>query len=131
MKNYNSTLALSEYNLGDACACYIHNRHLERLATADVETVNKYSSTLTKITSDKSYAENDGKWLIFTRVIGVIVDKHEATDSKDIDTITVMFKTDDERYVLNKYVVNSHDIFINNKNEVPPAAVLSTVQEKQ
>ena len=124
MKNYNSTLALSDYNLGDACACYIHNRHLERLATADVETV-------TKITSDKSYAENDGKWLIFTRVIGVIVDKHEATDSKDIDTITVMFKTDDERYVLNKYVVNSHDIFINNKNEVPPAAVLSTVQEKQ
>ena len=55
IKNYNSTLALSDYNLGDACACYIHNRHLERLATADVKTVSKYSSTLTKITSDEDF----------------------------------------------------------------------------
>ena len=59
-------------------------------------------------------------------LIGIVVDKHEAIDERDIDKITVMFRTDDDRYVLNKYVVNSNDIFTNNKDFISPSAVLRT-----
>lgn len=126
IKNYNSTQSLSNYTLGGAYTFYVHNLNLDRLTSANEETVKKYSSQLTEVALDNSYSHNDGKYLNFTRVIGIVVDKHEANDEKDIDKITVMFRTDDDRYVLNKYVVNSHDIFTNNKDNIPPSAVLRT-----
>ena len=89
--------------------------------------ITKYSPVLTEIVNDDSYTNNKGQYLNFTRVIGIVVEKHNAKDEKDIDKITVMFRTDDDRYVLNKYVVNSHDIFTNNKDYVSPSTVLRTV----
>ena len=127
IKSYNSTHSLSNYNLGGAYTFYVHNLNLDRLTKANEETITKYSSLLTKIVNDESYTNNNGQYLNFTRVIGIIVEKHKAKTEKDIDKITVMFRTDDDRYVLNKYVVNSHDIFTNNKNSVSPSAVLRTV----
>ena len=127
IKNYNSTLSLSNYNLGGAYTFYVHNHNSDRLTKANEETITKYSSLLTEIVNDESYTNNNGQYLNFTRVIGIVVDKHEANDEKDIDKITVMFRTDDDRYVLNKYVVNSNDIFTNKKDNVPPTAVLSIV----
>lgn len=124
IKNYNSTHSLSDYNLGDAYTFYLHNLNLDRLTNASEETIAKYSSLLTEIVNDDSYTNNNGQYLNFTRVIGIVVDKHEANDERDIDKITVMFRTDDDRYVLNKYVVNSHDIFTNNKDFISPHAVL-------
>ena len=126
IKNYNSTLSLSNYNLGGAYTFYVHNLNLDRLTKANEETITKYSSLLIEIVNDDSYTNNNGQYLNFTRVIGIVVDKHEANDEKDIDKITVMFRTDDDRYVLNKYVVNSKDIFTNNKDNIPPSAVLRT-----
>ena len=126
IKNYNSTLSLSNYNLGGAYTFYVHNLNLDRLTKANEETITKYSSLLIEIFNDESYTNNNGQYLNFTRVIGIVVDKHEANDEKDIDKITVMFRTDDDRYVLNKYVVNSHDIFTNKKDNIPPSAVLRT-----
>jgi hypothetical protein len=126
IKNYNSTLSLSNYNLGGAYTFYVHNINLDRLTNANEETVKKYSSQLTEVALDNSYSHNDGKYLNFTRVIGIVVEKHKAKTEKDIDKITVMFRTEDDRYVLNKYVVNSHDIFTNNKNSISPSAVLRT-----
>ena len=126
IKNYNSTLSLSNYNLGGAYTFYVHNHNSDRLTKANEETITKYSSLLTEIVNDESYTNNNGQYLNFTRVIGIVVDKHEANDEKDIDKITVMFRTDDDRYVLNKYVVNSKDIFTNNKDNIPPSAVLRT-----
>ena len=125
-KSYNSTHSLSNYSLGGAYTFYVHNLNLDRLTKANEETITKYSSLLTEIVNDESYTNNNGQYLNFTRVIGIVVDKHEANDEKDIDKITVMFRTDDDRYVLNKYVVNSHDIFTNNKDNIPPSAVLRT-----
>ena len=126
IKNYNSTLSLSNYNLGGAYTFYVHNHNSDRLTKANEETITKYSSLLTEIVNDESYTNNNGQYLNFTRVIGIVVDKHEANDERDIDKITVMFRTDDDRYVLNKYVVNSKDIFTNNKDNIPPSAVLRT-----
>ena len=126
IKNYNSTLSLSNYNLGGAYTFYVHNHNSDRLTKANEETITKYSSLLTEIVNDESYTNNNGQYLNFTRVIGIVVDKHEANDEKDIDKITVMFRTDDDRYVLNKYVVNSNDIFTNNKDFISPSAVLRT-----
>ena len=126
IKSYNSTHSLSNYSLGGAYTFYVHNINLDRLTKANEETITKYSSLLTEIVNDDSYTNNNGQYLNFTRVIGIVVDKHEAKDEKDIDKITVMFRTDDDRYVLNKYVVNSHDIFTNNKDNIPPSAVLRT-----
>ena len=126
IKNYNSTQSLSNYTLGGAYTFYVHNHNSDRLTKANEETITKYSSLLTEIVNDESYTNNNGQYLNFTRVIGIVVDKHKANDEKDIDKITVMFRTDDDRYVLNKYVVNSHDIFTNNKDNIPPSAVLRT-----
>ena len=127
IKNYDSILSLSNYNLGGAYTFYVHNHNLDRLTNANEETITKYSSLLTEIVNDDSYTNNNGQYLNFTRVIGIVVDKHEANDERDIDKVTVMFRTEDNRYLLNKYVVNSYDIFTNNKDFVPPSAVLRTV----
>ena len=126
IKNYNSTLSLSNYNLGSAYTFYVHNINLDRLTNANEEMITKYSPVLTEIVNDDSYTNNNGQYLNFTRVIGIVIDKHEANDERDIDKITVMFRTDDDRYVLNKYVVNSNDIFTNNKDFISPSAVLRT-----
>jgi hypothetical protein len=88
--------------------------------------ITKYSPVLTEIVNDDFYTNNNGQYLNFTRVIGIVIDKHEANDERDIDKITVMFRTDDDRYVLNKYIVNSNDIFTNNKDFISPSAVLRT-----
>ena len=92
--------------------------------------ITKYSPVLTEIVNDDSHTNNNGQYLNFTRVIGIVVDKHEANDERDINKITVMFRTDNDRYVLNKYIVNSHDIFTNNKDNIPPSAVLRTARER-
>lgn len=127
MKSYNSTNSLASYKLGEACAFYVHNYKLDRFTTVNEETIRKYSSYITEIIDNSIYSENDGKWLSFTRVVGIVVGKHKATNNKDIDKIIVMFKTDGDHYILNKYVVNSNDIFTNKKDNVPPTAVLSIV----
>lgn len=126
-KNYNATRSLSYYTLGDAYIFYVHDNRYDQLCKADVETINTYSSIITEIINDGTYSQNDGKWSAYTRVIGVVVDKHKATNRNDVDTITVMFKTDREDYVLKKYAVKSNQVIVKKKREVPPSAVLRTV----
>ena len=127
IKNYNSTLSLSNYTLGDAYVFYVHNNHYNILCVADAATINKYSGVLTEIIDEGTYNDNNGKWAACTRVIGVVVDKEAAASNKDIDTITVMFKTDRDDYVTMKYVVNADNVLTNNKEKVPPSAVRRTV----
>ena len=127
IKNYNSTLSLSHYAVGNAYAFYIHNYDKARFVKADEKTIRKYSSIITEIINNNTYNTNDGIWEVFTRVIGVIVDKHKSVGSNDIDSITVMFKTADNEHVLNKYAVNTHDVLTNNKDHIFPSAVLRTV----
>ena len=41
IKNYNSTQSLSNYTLGGAYTFYVHNLNLDRLTSANEETVKK------------------------------------------------------------------------------------------
>ena len=127
IKNYNSTHSLSDYNLGDACTFYIHNLNLDHLDCASKEAIEDYASHLIEIFDDNTYSYNTGKYLNLTRAIGIIVNKYEANEKRDANILTAMFMTNDGRYVLNKYIVNSNDVFTNNKDSVPPTAVLCTV----
>ena len=127
IKNYNSTLSLSDYTLGDTYAFYVHNNHYNTMYVVDAETICRYAGALAEIIDEGIYSENNGKWAACTSVIGVVVDKEAAVSDKDIDTITIMFKTDREDYVVMKYVVNTNNVLTNNKETIPPAAVLRTV----
>ena len=128
-ENYNSALSLSNYTIGNAYILYIHNLNLNRLTNANEEIISKYSSILTEVGNDDYSTCDDSKCLNLSRVIGIIVDKHKANDDRCIDKITAMFKTDDEQYVLNTYVVNTKDVFTDNKDFISPSAVLRTVWE--
>ena len=125
LRNYNSVAALSEYSIGDLYSFYIHNASLDRLTKADVEITKKYSSVISSYaTENPRHLNSDGRCASFIRVIGVVVDKHESITSNDVDQITVMFKASTNHYVLNKYVVNTSNVFFNEKNYVLPAAVI-------
>lgn len=102
IKDYDRELSLSNYNLNDVYTFLIHNPN--RLPDANEETIRKYSPTLNQIINDYPLTDNYSSTL--SKKIGIVVDKHESNNIKDIDKITVMFKTDDNRYVINKYVVN-------------------------
>lgn len=121
-KNYDATL--SNYNIGDVYSFYVHNVNSEILIKAEEELVNKYSSIISELSNNTTNSEKDKNYLTLTHVVGVIVDKHEATDSRDIDRITVMFKAKDDNFVLNEYIVNSQNLVTIKNNNVPVVAVL-------
>lgn len=126
IKTYNSKKALSDYKKGEVYAFYVHNTNLKKLEQADETTVSKYSSALSKFIEDNRIdINNTGKYLNMTRVIGVVVDKFKAIGSNDIDKITVMFKTVDNKYLLNKYATGYCDVFTNDKKHVLPATMLN------
>lgn len=124
--SYNSTSNISEYTVGTAYAFYVHKNSVIRMDKADHDTIKKYAPVIAAVVRDNNECTaTDGQWLAFIRVFGVVVDKKEAISDNDIDRITVMFKTTDDNYVLDKYAVGIHDVFTNGKDIVLPAAVLS------
>ena len=126
LRNYNSVAALSEYSIGDLYSFYIHNASLDRLTKADDEIAKKYSSVISSYaTENPRHLNSDGRCASFIRVIGVVVDKHESKNDRDIDKITVMFNTSDGRCLLNTYIVNGIDVFTNHKDLVCPTATIS------
>ena len=126
LRNYNSAAALSEYSIGDLYSFYIHNASLDRLTKADDEIAKKYSSVISSYaTENPRHLNSDGRCASFIRVIGVVVDKYESKNDRDIDKITVMFNTSDGRCLLNTYIVNGIDVFTNHKDLVCPTATIS------
>ena len=125
IKNYDSSLSLDNYKIRDTYMFYINNSNIKNLPKINKSDFDPYIKSLTDII-EKNVVDNNTQHFNFTKSIGIVVDKHEANDERDIDKITVMFRTDDDRYVLNKYVVNSNDIFTNNKDFISPSAVLRT-----
>ncbi len=125
LDSYNSQYPLAYYEVGTSYSFYGHNRSLGKLVEADTETSKKYAPALaTAIADNKKLIGGDGEWLAFTRAIGVVIDKRETTSAGDVDEITVMFKTKEGSYVINKYAVGTHNVFTNEKENVSPAAVL-------
>ena len=126
LRNYNSTSALSEYSIGDLYSFYIHNSNLDRLTKADDEIAEKYSSVISSYASENpQHLNSDGRYNSFIRAIGVVVDKHQSNDKNDIDKITVMFNTNDDRCLFNTYVVNHHNVITNYKDLVCPTAMIA------
>lgn len=126
LRNYNSAAALSEYSIGDLYSFYIHSASLDRLTKADDEIAKKYSSVISSYaTENPRHLNSDGRCASFIRVIGVVVDKYESKNDRDIDKITVMFNTSDGRCLLNTYIVNGIDVFTNHKDLVCPTATIN------
>ena len=123
-KNYNSVESLSSYDLGEVCAFYLHNADMKNLTKASVANIQQYASVLAEAVENNPFVSGNGKWGAYTHLIGVIVKKNKASSTDNIDRITRMFKTEEDKYVLRQYAVGYKDIFTNNKELVPPAALL-------
>ena len=107
IKNYDSRRALSDYKIGDIYMFHIHNTNLNNLVKIKENDFKTHIQSLTDvIESSKNFLENNTQYLNFTKSIGVVVDTHKATIPQDLDQITVLFKTESNDYVINKYVVN-------------------------
>lgn len=124
--SYDSTFNISDYTVGMVYAFYLRNNALSNLVAAEYETINKYAPIIVMMENDnQNFVEVNGTWLAFTRALGVVVDKHYATGIDDFDWITVMFKTNEGGYVLNKYIVGTQNVFMNNKDNVLPTITLN------
>ena len=125
IKNYDSRSKLSNYQIGSIYTFYLHNINMNRLVKIEEKDFEQYIKVLNDvIETNVDLVKNNDKYLNFIRIIGIVVDKHESITSNDVDQITVMFKTSTNHYVLNKYVVNTRNVFFNEKNYVLPAAVI-------
>ncbi len=126
IKNYDSRSTLSSYQIRSVYTFYLHNVNKNRLIKIEEKDVEEYVKVLNDvIETNVDLIKNNGQYMNFTRVIGIVVDKHESITPNDVDQITVMFKTSINHYVLHKYVVNTNNVFTNEKNYVLPAAVIS------
>ena len=122
IKNYDSRNTISTYALGDVCACYIYNARAKGFAKANNQNVKSYAKVLGKVIKEQdSFAFGNGKYHNLTRAVGIVVDKLQATTEQGVDTITVMFKTVDGNYILNKYAVGVGNVSTNGKEYVRPA----------
>lgn len=107
IQNYDARLALSDYKIGHAYVFYIQNSNMNRLLPVEENDFRTHiNSLIDSIEFSKSTLKNNEKYLNFTRSIGLVVDTHESTCPKDINYITVLFRTESNDFVLNKYVVN-------------------------
>lgn len=125
IKNYNSCNTLSTYKLGDTRAFYINNSASSHLVKASSNDTAKYAKALDKLIKDNpSLLNNSGKYHKFIRAIGVVIEKRESVNERDVDMITVMFKSTDNQYLLNKYAVGTKDVLMNGKDYVQPTATI-------
>ena len=126
IKIYDSRESLSNYEIGNVYSFYMHNTNLNRLVRVKEEDFKNHIQTLNnEISSNKTLIQNDSQCLNLSRAIGVVIDKHEKHSPNSVDQITVLFKTTTNEYVLNKYVVNSHNVHTNEKNYVMPGAMIN------
>ena len=108
IKNYNSTLTLDNYQIGHAYTFLIHNQNKNKLVKIDNKQFNKHTKSLTNIINSNNEIQNNSQHFNFTRSIGIVIDKHKSTNNNDIDYITVIFKNENNEFVLNKYITNSY-----------------------
>ena len=118
INNYNPAAPLSDYTEGTAYTFYIRNDNLPHLVEADSRTVSRYAPVIDVLVNNK---DAGGQWMNFTRAAGIVVDKHVRTESEDADYLIVMFKMEDGRYVLNKYIADNHNVFTNGRDMIAPS----------
>ena len=106
--NYDSTRTLDNYQIGRAYTFLIHNPNKNQLIKINEAQFEKQIESLTNIIDFNKEFENNSQHFNFTRSIGLVIDKHQSTNYNDIDYITVIFKNDNNEFVLNKYITNSN-----------------------
>ena len=113
IKNYDSRLALSNYKIGDIYTFYIQNSNIKNLTKIKENDFESHINTLTDaIETNKNIIKNNEQYLNFTHSIGIIIDTHQSIESNKNNYITVMFKTTNNDFVINKYIVNHTSTFI-------------------
>ena len=58
------------------------------------------------IDTNENTIKNNVPYLNFTRSIGIVIETHESNSPNEYDYITVLFRTELNDFVINKYVVN-------------------------
>ena len=80
---------------------------MKRLMNIKENDVKTYIEKLNNIIdTHEDIIMNNVPYLNFTRSIGVVIDTHESTSPNEHDYITVLFRTESNDFVINKYVVN-------------------------
>lgn len=124
IKNYDSRSNLSDFQVGNMYSFYLSNIAKKRLVKIEENNVAEYVKILNDIISNNDFVKNSSSNCALSRVVGIVIDKYESTTPNKVDTITVMFKTNTDDYVLNKYAVNTSNVLTNEKNYFSPAAVI-------
>ena len=134
IKNFDAHNTLSTYNLGDVCSFHLRNNNIPNLKPLKQEDSKRedimlYKKALrTAIRKNPEVKTSTGRYnREFTRVIGVIVDTYKTSCPTGVDTITVLFRLSNKKFVLNQYAVGSS--YFNHKweNDVVPAATINLV----
>ena len=132
IKTYNSCNSLSTYTLGDVYSFYLKNNNfsnLIKLKTKDAsrEDIKQYKKSLrAAVRKNPQVKTSTGKYnQNFTRVIGVIIDTYHPSSPTACDIITVMFRTTDKKFVLNKFAVGNQLSNYTWANDVVPAAAIN------
>ena len=134
IKNFDTRNTLSSYTLGDVCSFYLRNNNipnLKKLKQNDSkrEDIKLYKKALrTAIRKNPEVKTSTGCCnQDFTRAIGVIVDTYKTSCPTGVDTVTVLFRLSNKKFVLNQYAVGSS--YFNHKweNDVVPAATINLV----
>ena len=109
IKNYDSCLALSNYKIEDIYTFYIQNSNIKNLTKIKESDFEPYIQLLTdSIENNKNIIKNNEQYLNFTHSIGIIIDTHKSTEFNKNNYITVMFKTTNNDFVINKYIVDNN-----------------------
>ena len=134
IKNFDTRNTLSSYTLGDVCSFYLRNNNIPNLKTlkqndSKREDIKLYKKALrTAIKENPEVKTSIGCYnQDFKRAVGVIVDTYKTSCPTGVDTITVLFRLSNKKFVLNQYAVGSS--YFNHKweNDVVPAATINLV----
>ena len=133
IKNYNSNNPISTYTLGDVYAFYLRNNNIHNLkplkqADSKRDDIKLYKKALrTAIKDNPQVKTSNGRYnQDFTRAVGVVIDTYKTSCPTGVDTITVLFRLSNKKFVINKYVVSS-PYYYNWKDDVVPAATINLV----
>lgn len=125
INSYNSLATLDSYEIGKVYSFYLHNSSINKLTKISKSDYAKYVKRLEKaITQHPEIESSKGQYFNYTRAVGIVIDKVKSGSPKISDNLIVMFKTKSNECVVNKYSVNTYNVFTNDKDFVIPAATI-------
>jgi hypothetical protein len=123
LTNYNSAHSLAEYEVGNSYVFCVHNANAKKFIKADEDIVKLYSSKLEETINNINIEKNTDFYKTL-RVVGIVVKKSETDNKDSSNTLTVMFKTKNNNYVINDYIVNSSKIVSISGDNIPIKTII-------